>query len=105
MTSATISRPQVQPARKARRREWAPRIWEGCNLFAWLRLLTRGRFAIHPKFWHIAVVITFVSSFHSVIRLLQQLIYGRAIARTAIREAPIFIIGHWRTGTTWLHEL
>src|SRR4029077_8536066 len=25
--------------------------------------------------------------------------------RTPIREAPIFIIGHWRTGTTFLHEL
>jgi hypothetical protein len=31
--------------------------------------------------------------------------YGRKIARTEIREAPIFIVGHWRTGTTLLHEL
>jgi hypothetical protein len=27
------------------------------------------------------------------------------VARTAIRDAPLFIIGHWRTGTTLLHEL
>src|SRR5262249_55673566 len=26
------------------------------------------------------------------------------VARTPIRHAPIFIIGHWRTGTTLLHE-
>ena len=26
-------------------------------------------------------------------------------SRTPIREAPLFIVGHWRTGTTLLHEL
>ncbi len=105
MSIATVTRPLVQAPRKPRLRQWAPRIWQGCNLFAWLHLLWRGRFAIHPKFWHIAIIVTFVSTFHSVVRLFQQLFYGRAIARTAIAEAPIFIIGHWRTGTTWLHEL
>jgi hypothetical protein len=105
MTSATISRPQKQAIPKPTRREWAPRIWEGCNLFSWLHLLWRGRFAVHPKYWHIALIVTLVACFHTVVRLVQQLFYGRAIARTKIREAPIFIIGHWRTGTTWLHEL
>ena len=60
MSSATVTRKQVQTSSKPRRREWAPRIWEGCNLFAWLGLLWRGRFTIHPKFWHIAIVVTFV---------------------------------------------
>ncbi len=105
MTSATMSRRQKQATSKPKRREWAPRIWEGCNLFTWLRLLWRGRFAVHPKYFYIAIVITIVSSFHSVLKLLQQLLFGRAIARTEIKQAPIFIIGHWRTGTTWLHEL
>jgi hypothetical protein len=105
MTSATATRPGVESPRKARRREWAPRIWEGCNLSTWLRLLWRGRFAVHPKFWYIAIIVTIVSSIHSTLRLVQLLLYGRAISRTKIQEDPIFIIGHWRTGTTWLHEL
>ena len=37
--------------------------------------------------------------------LLQLLLFGRRIARTEIRESPIFIIGHWRSGTTLLHRL
>ncbi len=37
--------------------------------------------------------------------LLQRLIYGRRIAATEIKEPPVFIIGHWRSGTTYLHEL
>jgi hypothetical protein len=37
--------------------------------------------------------------------LVQEAFLGPRIRRTLIREAPLFIIGHWRTGTTLLHEL
>ena len=86
-------------------RVWAPRMWEGCNFFAWLRLLERNRFAVHWSCLYIAVVVTFVSVFHTLIRLLQEAWYGQQIRQTAIRHPPIFILGHWRTGTTFLHEL
>src|SRR5262245_40534931 len=88
-----------------RRREWAPRMWEGCDFFAWIRLLWRHRGAVYWKYLYIAVIITCVSFGHTLLRWLQTLWYGRRIARTEIREAPLFIIGHWRTGTTFLHEL
>ena len=42
---------------------------------------------------------------NSVLSFLQTLIYGRAVARTELNRAPIFILGHWRSGTTYLHEL
>ncbi|MFK7898410.1 MAG: sulfotransferase [Myxococcota bacterium] len=35
----------------------------------------------------------------------ERLRYGRRIAETEISEAPVFIIGHWRSGTTHLHNL
>jgi hypothetical protein len=97
--------PPTKQAQPIRRRQWAPRIWQGCNFFAWMRLLIRNRFAVHWSCWHIAAIVTVVSLFHSLLRWLQELLYGRAVARTPIREAPLFIIGHWRTGTTFLHEL
>jgi omega-hydroxy-beta-dihydromenaquinone-9 sulfotransferase len=96
------AKPAAEPPGK---REWAPRIWEGCRFSAWIRLLGRNRFAVGWQYVYIAVIVTFVSCFHSLLRLLQNILYGRRIARTAIREAPIFIVGHWRTGTTFLHEL
>jgi hypothetical protein len=97
---------QVAPKeRPARKKEWAPRMWEGCDFFAWMRLLVRNHFAVNWRYWYIAIMVTFVSFMHTLLRFVQQAIYGRRIARTPIREAPIFIIGHWRTGTTFLHEL
>src|SRR5215470_8195988 len=87
------------------RREWQPRIWEGCDFFAWARLLVRNHFAVGWRYLYIAVVVSFVSIFHTLLRWLQRAWYGSRIERTALRDAPLFIIGHWRTGTTLLHEL
>jgi hypothetical protein len=86
-------------------REWAPRIWEGCNLPAWLRLLARNRFAVQPPYWYIAAIVSAVSTCHTLIRFYQEAFYRHAIRRTPITHPPLFVLGHWRTGTTLLHEL
>ena len=39
------------------------------------------------------------------LRLLEGLIYHRKVARHKMTEDPIFILGHFRTGTTHLHNL
>jgi hypothetical protein len=85
--------------------EWSPHIWEGCDFFAWLRLLARNRFAVHPPFWHVVFIVSFVSLGHTFLRYVQEAVYGRCVRRTRLAHPPLFIIGHWRTGTTWLHEL
>jgi hypothetical protein len=103
MATVTQQRQQSKPKKSVR--VWAPRMWEGCHFFAWLRLLIRGRFAVNWRCWHVAIAITCMSLFNTLMRGVQWLWYGRRIRHTQIRHAPIFIIGHWRTGTTLLHEL
>lgn len=39
------------------------------------------------------------------VRVYQSARYGRAIDRTRLRQDPVFIIGHWRSGTTYFHQL
>jgi hypothetical protein len=89
----------------AKPREWMPRFWEGCDFLAWLRLLCHNRFAVGLRYVYIAVVITFVSACHTVLRLIQDALYAERVRRTPLPQAPLFILGHWRTGTTLLHEL
>lgn len=98
-------RPVPVPTSSAPAKEWMPRLWQGCDFFAWGRLLLRNRFRVELPYLHIAVIVTFVSACHSVLRWLQELLYAERIRATPVRAAPIFIIGHWRTGTTLLHEL
>lgn len=97
------SRPTVAPPRKLRVR--APRIWLGCEFNSWLRLLTKNRFDIHWSLWGIVAIDTLSSLVNTTLGWSQELIYGRQVAQTQVREAPLFIIGHWRSGTTFLHEM
>ncbi len=88
-----------------RMRLWNPRVWTGMTMSAWFGLLARHRFMAAPSRWSMVLLLSPVSVFNSSMALLQKLVYGRRIKDTEIRHDPLFIIGHWRSGTTLLHEL
>lgn len=90
---------------KRRRRHWSPRFLEGTDTVNWARLVFRNRFAIHPRYWYIAGFVTISSTMNLVLRWIQCGLHGDRIARTPIEKHPVFVIGHWRTGTTLLHEM
>ena len=75
-----IPKPPVRPEQTP----WAPRMWQGCEFFAWMRLLVRNRFRINWKFLYIAVIVTFVSIWHTLLKWVQEAIYGRRIRQTQI---------------------
>jgi hypothetical protein len=52
-----------------------------------------------------ALIIAGIALVNSCLAGLQSLIYGRRIDATELQEDPIFVLGHWRSGTTLLHEL
>jgi hypothetical protein len=101
---ATAAVPVSTPA-PPKKTEWQPHMWEGMSFGAWLRLMWRNRCAVWWPYWYVAGTVTLVSFMHSLITLLQEAIFGRKIRATPIVNPPIFVIGHWRTGTTLLHEL
>ena len=84
---------------------WDMRFLDGMNFTAWMRLLVRNRFAVAPRRVCMALIVTAVSLMNSAFWTVQQLFYGRKLARTRIEHDPIFLLGHWRSGTTLLHEL
>lgn len=75
------------------------------RLGTWLKLISSHGFRIHLLRWPMVVIITFVAMFNSLLFRIQRWWFGRRIDETEITEPPIFIIGHWRSGTTHLHEL
>lgn len=82
----------------------APRIWHGMTFTVWMRLLARNRFAISPSRLPMSASITAASVVNSAFRLVDEALNSRRIA-AAQPQPPLFIVGHWRTGTTLLHEL
>lgn len=84
---------------------WNPGIWLGITFGGWMRLLIRNRFDADPSRLYKVVVNTAAALLNTALGALQQAELGRRVADTKIKEPPVFIIGHWRTGTTLLHEL
>src|SRR5689334_9911464 len=79
-------------------------LFEGMTFGDWLRLLRREQFRIDPVCWPRAAWITGLSLFNSIVARAVERRYGAAIAATRV-EAPVFILGHYRSGTTYLQEL
>jgi len=76
------------------------------SFFTWLHMLYLNG-GIDRKYMGVAALVTVTSLLFSPLALLEKLIHGRRIGRikTDGDKAPVFILGHWRSGTTHLHNL
>lgn len=79
-------------------------IWHGSSFGNWIKLLA-SRPPLHWSRLHKIVSVTALSLINSCSNFCEWLIFGRKIARQTIDHPPIFILGHWRSGTTLLHNL
>lgn len=71
----------------------------------WLRLLRDNEFAVDPAYWHRAAFISLISVMNSCYRRVEERRFGGAIDHAELAGPPLFILGHWRNGTTHLHNL
>jgi len=85
-----------------------PRLYEHPFIFgsfwSWIKLLWQNR-SIDRQFIPRALFVTLVSLLTSPLRIYESLRFGRTVKKTAVHPSPIFIIGHWRSGTTHLHNI
>jgi hypothetical protein len=70
----------------------------------WMQLLKENK-RIAPRFLGRAAYVSLVSLLFGPVRVYQRLRYQSTFENVRIRRAPIFILGHWRSGTTHLHNL
>ncbi len=63
------------------------------------------RFPVHKSYWWRCFVSGLVSLVAEPFRWFQELKYNQTLKQVALPEAPVFILGHWRSGTTLMHNL
>jgi hypothetical protein len=80
-------------------------MWGSCQLFGLLRLLARNRFAADRSRRGLMFRALLNSVVSSAAGWVQQLSHGNQIRCTTLCEPPLFVLGHWRSGTTFLHDL
>jgi hypothetical protein len=77
----------------------------GSTLINLLRLLAQNKFKISiigiPRIIYSAAMSLIISP----LNVYEKIKYSKRIENTIIEKPPIFIIGHWRSGTTYLHNL
>jgi omega-hydroxy-beta-dihydromenaquinone-9 sulfotransferase len=76
-----------------------------CTLSGWLRLLARNVHSLDRSCGRWVLSNTAISSVGSAMGWLQEMKYGRRVAQTPLVGPPLFILGHWRSGTTFLNNL
>ncbi|MEM8679736.1 MAG: sulfotransferase [Planctomycetota bacterium] len=86
-------------------RWYAPRIWHGMSLGVWMELLREKHFRVHPTRYVLAGSVFPLSLIPSVAGKIQHARYGDQAQSTPMVDDPIIVTGHWRSGTTLLHEL
>jgi hypothetical protein len=70
----------------------------------WLRLLYQNRFAIDVPFWPRAAFLSAGSLVNSLGSWWENQRFAGTVAKVEIKP-PLFVLGHWRQGTTHLHNL
>src|SRR5215218_1967802 len=76
----------------------------GLALDEYLALLRRHHFAVDAPYLPRSAFMLLSCTLTSLIRAYEDRRYGPEIADVKVRE-PLFILGHWRSGTTYLHNL
>jgi hypothetical protein len=103
----------VQPLHpSARRLSWrerflircGPGVLAGITIGDWLRLLNENRFAVDFAYLPRAVSVTFAAFWNSLFRWYEDHRYSAKWKDVPI-PSPLFVLGHWRSGTTHLHYL
>ena len=84
---------------------YTPTIWQGMRIDHWLKLIAKHEFRIDrsrlPKFLYSLTTSTLIPAGVAM----QWLLWGRKARATPLAGEPIFVVGHWRSGTSLLHEL
>lgn len=77
---------------------------QGMTLGDWLRVLAANRGRVHPAYWARATLTTATAASNSV-RARREARRMGTLVEAARVDAPVFILGHYRSGTTHLQNL
>lgn len=77
----------------------------GANFRTWMRLIIENKFNLSLRKIPQIFFITFIVFFFAPLCIFETLLFNRKIKNIKLEKDPLFILGHWRNGTTYLHEL
>ena len=77
----------------------------GYNLVNILQLLAQNKFMVSPRYFPRFLYTQILIGLMTPYRIKERIKFDKKIKSTEIKHDPIFLIGHWRSGTTYLHNV
>ncbi len=69
------------------------------------RLVARNSISMHPRYLGRFAFLFYSSLWTTIISQWEKFKFGKQIEATDYTDDPVIIVGHWRTGSTYLHQL
>ncbi|MGD9974187.1 MAG: sulfotransferase [Desulfatirhabdiaceae bacterium] len=69
------------------------------------RIFQSGHASVDRPYIDKKIYLYATSILHTLLADLEKRRYARQISETSVASPPVFILGHWRNGTTFLHNL
>ena len=85
-------------------RSFGPGLMGGLTFGKWVQLLRENHFAVTPSCLPRAIAISFQSIQNTLFHWTDQRRLGSEL-KDVVVPPPLFVLGHWRNGTTLLHNL
>ncbi len=79
-------------------------LWLGLTISKMARVAMLGP-ELHPCRWSRLALLPGMAVYNSLMSLVENIRFGRKLRETQIKQPPIFVLGHWRSGSTLLHNL
>jgi hypothetical protein len=88
------------------RKRWSTdQLITGVEFPEWMRILAKNEWKVDPEYLHRAAWITGMSLPVTLAAKYEDITYGRQLAAMKVDPVPLFVLGHWRSGTTHMHNL
>lgn len=77
----------------------------GIRFSSLVKLVFRYGIGVNPVYWIRFLILIPTSLLSEIFTAAEKIKFSKRISKTIIHQPPVFIIGHWRSGTTFLHQL
>jgi hypothetical protein len=114
VTTLLANEKELKASEAPRRSPWESlRVWLWKTFFTslcgvtvrdWCTILRENRFAVDWPYWPQAALLTAGCGLNSLFLRKEMKAFGARLEEVTVRP-PVFILGHWRSGTTLLHNV
>jgi hypothetical protein len=80
-------------------------FWFGMRFGSLMKLFKRGRFSFTLNCLPDTILLLLWVPWNTLLYWIAEAKYGKRANQLKLDQPPIFVMGHWRTGTTFLHDL